>query len=349
MVIAGVMSGSSLDGLDIAIVEYNSDTSWDILWTYDRAYSEKWVERLKNYPELSAAKYIALKSDYSKYIGNLLVEAFALYDGEIDFVSFHGHTLMHAPENGITEQIGNGGILAALLGIPSITDFRIQDVTKGGVGTPLAPIVELSLFEGHDYYLNLGGIANITSIGLDGDTQAYDVCPCNQVLNHFSNKVGKVYDEGGSLAREGATNTSLIKYLDTVDYFQLAAPKSLDNNWIVEEFIPNIPSGKVEDILHTYCNWMATCIATEVEEREIPASLMVSGGGAHSIYFMECLKTSLAGKNCNLFIPSKKIIDFKEAILMSLMAYKYLQGEKNVLSSVTGASSDSIGGALYKV
>lgn len=349
MVIAGVMSGSSLDGLDIAIVEYNSNNSWDLLWTYDQAYSEEWVERLKNYQELSAVKYITLKSDYSKYISNLLLEAFALFKGKIDYVSFHGHTLMHLPDKGITEQIGNGGILAARLGISTITDFRIQDVIKGGVGTPLAPLVELNLFKGYDYYLNLGGIANITSIKSEGDISAYDVCPCNQVLNYFSNKVGKAYDDSGSLARKGAKDTALINFLDTVSYFQLDPPKSLDNNWIMEEFVPKIPSGNVEDILHTYCNWMAKCIADEVAEIKESTSLMVSGGGAHNVYFMECLQISLAKKNCNLFIPSKKIIDYKEAILMSLMAYKYLQGEKNVLSSVTGASSDSIGGALYKV
>ena len=349
MVIAGVMSGSSLDGLDIAVVEYSSNNSWNLLWTHDRAYSHEWVKKLKNYQHLSAVEYIALKCDYSKYIGTLLLEAFSAYGRNVNYISFHGHTLMHLPEKGITEQIGNGGILAALLGIPTITDFRIQDVTKGGVGTPLAPLVELSLFKGHDYYLNLGGIANITLIESDVVTHAYDVCPCNQVLNHYSNKLGKAYDEGGSMARRGTKNTDLIDYLSTVSYFRLDTPKSLDNNWIVKEFIPNIPTGKIEDILHTYCNWMAKCIADQMVEKGNTTSLMVTGGGAHNTYFMECLQASLASKNCNLFIPSKEIIDFKEAILMTLMANKYLLGEINVLSNVTGASSDSIGGAMYKV
>jgi anhydro-N-acetylmuramic acid kinase len=349
MIIAGVMSGSSLDGLDIAIVEFSSSNAWDLLWTFDRPYTTDWIERLKHYHQLSAIEYITFKSDYSHYIGQLLKEALSIYKGNIDYISFHGHTLMHLPEKGVTEQIGNGGVLAAILDIPTITDFRIQDVAKGGVGTPLAPVVEINLFDGHDYYLNLGGIANITLLGFKDDLIAYDVSPCNQVLNYFSNKRGLAYDEGGAMARKGQLDSDLIEYIDSIPYFQVAPPKSLDNNWIMDEFIPNMPQGKVEDILHTYCNWMARCIANELKPSKVSTSLMVSGGGAHNTYFMECLKSALSDKNCKLFIPTNKIINFKEAILMSLMGFKYLKGEYNIMSSVTGASSDSIGGALYKV
>lgn len=349
MIIVGVMSGSSLDGLDIAVVQFNEKTDWKILWTYDTPYSKDWVERLKKYSQLSATEYILFKSAYSKYIGELLKDALSSYSEPVDYISFHGHTLMHLPEKGITEQIGNGGVLAALLKIPTITDFRTQDVTMGGVGTPLAPLVEINLFPGHDYYLNLGGIANITKFGLSKNIIAYDVCPCNQVLNYYSNLVGKGYDEEGNLARKGAKNEDVVEFLNSIPYFRLEAPKSLDNNWIIDEMIPNMPTGKVEDMLHTYCNWMSSCIANEVGVNKDKTSMMVSGGGVHNTYFMECLKRELGKINCELHIPSNSIIDFKEAILMSLMACKYLKGKSNVLSAVTGASSDSIGGALYKV
>ena len=349
MVIAGVMSGSSLDGLDIAIVEFGSHDEWKILWSHDMPYSEEWVNRLKNYHKLSAAEYITLVFDYSNHIGQTLKEVFVQYPGEINYLSFHGHTLMHLPEKGITEQIGNGGVIAALANIPTITDFRVQDVTKGGVGTPLAPLVELNLFNGHDYYLNLGGIANITKVENKDGIIAYDVCPCNQVLNYYSNLAGKDYDKDGNMARAGSKLVDLESYLDAIPFFSLEPPKSLDNNWIMNEVIPNFPEGKIEDVLHTYTHWMARCIANEVEVQSDTTSLMVTGGGTHNIYFMECLKNVLTSRNCELHIPTKEIIDFKEAILMSLMAYKYINGSPIVMSAVTGASSDSIGGALYKV
>ncbi len=349
MVIAGVMSGSSLDGLDIAIVGFEADYEWRLLWSYGMAYSDEWVRKLKEYHKLSAIEYIALKSDYSQYIGQCLVEAFKHYSDKIDYVSFHGHTLIHLPQHGITEQIGNGGILTAILNLPTITDFRVQDVTKGGVGTPLAPLAELNLFQGYDYYLNLGGIANITKLTDSNKVIAYDICPCNQVLNFYSNLAGKEFDEDGNLARVGSMMNELEIYLNSIPYFKLNAPKSLDNNWIMNEVIPNFPMGKVEDILHTYTNWMASCIRNEIEKSSTSTSLMVSGGGGHNTYFMECLKEELTKKKCSLYMPPKDIIDYKEAILMTLMARKYVLSESNVLSSVTGASSDSIGGALYKV
>lgn len=348
MVVAGVMSGSSLDGLDIAVVEFGDSGEWQILWTTERSYSSWWVERLKEYRTLTAQEYIVLKADYGKYIGNMLVDVFKEYGRAIDYVSFHGHTLMHLPSQGITEQIGNGGIIAAITGVPTITDFRIQDVTKGGVGTPLAPIVELNMFEGYDYYLNLGGIANLSKVYENRDVIAYDVCPCNQVLNHYSNLLGKEYDKGGEIARTGKYNSDLETYLNSIDYFRFSAPKSIDNNWIIHNVIPGFPEADPKDILHSYCHWMAQCIGNEIEGGK-DTQLMVSGGGAHNTFFMECLREALSDKNCTLTIPSDQIINYKEAILMSLLAWKYMRHEVNVLAQVTGATSDSIGGALYKV
>jgi len=297
------MSGSSLDGLDIAIVEFGSENEWKLLWSHDLTYSEDWVLRLKKYQTLSATEYIQLSFDYSYLIGHTLSKALPQYPGEIDYLSFHGHTLMHLPEKGITEQIGNGGIIAALVGIPTITDFRTQDVAKGGVGTPLAPLVELNLFSGYDYYLNLGGIANITKLTNIDDIIAYDVCPCNQVLNYYSNLKGKDFDEDGNMARSGSRLDEVENYLDTIPFFSLPPPKSLDNNWIINNVIPNFPGGKIEDVLHSYTHWMANCIAKEVDVQSNPTSMMVSGGGAHNTYFMACLKSELIKRDCGLYIP----------------------------------------------
>ncbi|MEM9549137.1 MAG: anhydro-N-acetylmuramic acid kinase [Bacteroidota bacterium] len=349
MIIAGVMSGSSLDGLDIAIVQFGDGYEWQMLWCKDYAYSEVWVERLKDYSKLSASDYIKLKFEYSKYIGNCLQDVLEEYGKPLDYVSFHGHTLMHLPEDEITEQIGNGGVIAALLDIPTLTDFRIQDVIKGGVGTPLAPLVESKLFPNYDYYVNLGGIANITHVEDAKVRSAYDICPCNQVLNHFANQLGQPYDKDGVIARSGQRVLELESVLNAMPYFAQAAPKSLDNNWIQNEFLPEFPAGTPEDLLFTYTNWMASCIANEIPKSDKETSLLVSGGGAHNTYFMDCLKGQLDQNNCTLVIPAKEIIDYKEAILMALMAKEYLQSKPNVFSAVTGASSNSVGGALHKV
>ena len=350
MVIAGVMSGSSLDGLDIAIVQFEEDMDWTLLWVDQMEYSNDWVERLRNYDGLSATEYIKFKSDYSYYVGACLKSSLDKFDGEVDYVSFHGHTLLHLPEDGVTEQIGNGGIIAGLLDVPTLTDFRVQDVARGGVGAPIAPIAEINLYSGHDYYLNLGGIANLTR-NLPGEPiAAFDVCPCNQVLNYFSNTLGLAYDDEGRLAKSGSLLPDLEKWLDTVSYFTEPPPKTLDNNWIVHQFIPQFPKDQsAEDVLHTYTHWMSQCITREVNATDRPSSLIVTGGGAHNTYFMECLRRDLASKNCNLVIPSKETIDNKEAILMALMAHLYLKDEVNILKDVTGANRDSIGGGLFKV
>ena len=349
MVIAGVMSGSSLDGLDIAVVRFSEENEWQCLWSYEMSYTEEWVENLRQYYKLSASEYILFKADYSRYIGQLLKKALAKCNVGIDYLSFHGHTLVHRPELRTTEQIGNGGIIASITGIPAITDYRVQDLEFGGVGTPLAPLADIHLFPGHDYYLNLGGIANITKVRSHNQFVAYDICPCNQVLNHYSQLLGHEYDEGGEMARKGTKLREMEAILDSFPFFSLTPPKSLDNNWIVNDLIPRLPNSNPIDALHTYTHWMADCIAKEVDSPGSPTSLLVSGGGGHNKFFIESLSKKLAEKDCTLTLPTREIINFKEAMLMALMGYNYIIGKANVLSAATGASRDSIGGAMYKV
>ncbi|MFT6335481.1 MAG: anhydro-N-acetylmuramic acid kinase [Saprospiraceae bacterium] len=346
MIIAGVMSGSSLDGLDIALVEFR-DEEWSICETIGIAYSKEWENRLRMYYELSAAEYISLTYDYAHYIGQLLKATFSKSNVKPDYISFHGHTLVHNPGQGFTEQIGNGGIIAGITNISTLIDFRSQDVALGGVGTPLAPFLEVNYIDGYDYYLNLGGIANITYVN-DDEVSAYDVCPCNQVLNHFSLEVGMPYDKGGVLASKGNFLQEQSDYFSSFDYFQQLPPKALDNNWIRQEFIEGIFNARADDVLHTYCVWMANCIANQVKS-EFQTKMYSTGGGSHNTFFISQLKKALAIKKCKLVIPSKEMIDYKEAILMAALAKNYLENKKNVLSQITGASRDSIGGALYKV
>lgn len=346
MIIAGVMSGSSLDGLDIAIVEF-VDSEWSIIDTIALPYSPIWEDRLRKYYSLSALEYIAFKYDYAHYIGQELKSAFIKSQNKVDYISFHGHTLVHDPSAGYTEQIGNGGIIAGITGISTLTDFRSQDVALGGVGTPLAPFFDVNYVEGYTYYLNLGGIANITSLAA-GSIAAYDICPCNQVLNYYSNILGFPYDNGGEIASNGKYCQDISDYFSSYTYFEKPAPKSLDNNWIREVFIDGIPEGSPEDTLHTYCVWMANCISEQIKS-DSKSKLYSTGGGSLNTFFMSQLRGALEKKNCELIVPNREMIDFKEAILMAALAKNYLDGKTNVLSEVTGASRDSIGGALYKI
>jgi len=340
------MSGSSLDGLDVIVVKFKDD-KWTTLDAVNLSYNEEWENKLRNYHLLSAREYISLKYQYSHYIGEMLKGYFKSNQIQPQYLSFHGHTLVHNPSEGYTEQIGNGGVIAGITGIPCITDFRNQDVALGGQGTPLAPFLDTEYLGSYDYFLNLGGIANIT-VTNSGDTIAYDVCPCNQVLNYYSLKKGKAYDHKGELASQGQFDQDVVEYLSSFPYFSQLPPKSLDNNWIREVFIPGIPTGSPEDILHTYCDWMADRIAEQVKS-ESHTTLYSTGGGTHNLFFVEKLNSALAQKNCELIIPSKDMIDYKEAILMAALAKNYLEDKANVMSSVTGATRDSIGGALYKV
>lgn len=346
MIIAGVMSGSSLDGLDIALVEFFEDGNWKAIDTFDLPLSDDMLVKIKNYHQLTASEYIQFTYDFSYFIGYSLRDAFKSRASDVDYISFHGHTLVHNPDKGYTEQIGNGAIVAGVTGIPTITEFRNQDIVQGGQGTPLAPIVDFTLFAGYDYYLNLGGIANITSIANE-TILAYDICPCNQVLNHYSKKLGHEYDENGGLAKKGELLSSISEYLDSVLYFKKSTPKSLDNNWIQNSFIPQMPAGNPVDILHSYSVWMSGHIAMQVNENA-SSRLLVSGGGTHNGFFIDLLRKALGDRGCELIIPKVQIVNYKEAILMSLLGYKYLNDEANVLGSVTGASKNTIGGSLHK-
>ncbi len=342
------MSGSSLDGLDVSLIQFDKDIKWNQLHVNHIAYSQVWEKKLKNYASMSAIEYIAFKAQYSIYIGQLLSDYIKTIFIDIDFISFHGHTIMHLPQQGITEQIGNGGTIAAITNIPTITDFRVQDVALGGTGTPLAPLVEKTLFNGFDYYLNLGGIANITHI-THNNIVAYDVCPCNQVLNFFSLKLGKPYDQDGLLARKGNYVDEIPLILNKIPFFCDPPPKSIDNNWIQTDIIPKFIKFSPVDVLHTFCNWIADCISSQVSDTNEPTTLLATGGGAHNIYFIELLTKKLKTKNCSLIKPDKDIIDYKEAILMALLGKYYIEGIPNVLSDVTNSSRDNIGGALYKI
>ncbi|MFW5773358.1 MAG: anhydro-N-acetylmuramic acid kinase, partial [Tangfeifania sp.] len=203
--IIGIMSGTSLDGLDIAAVEFsynNGNCDFQIIAAETGTYSHDWENRLRKSTELSGEKLIQLHTDYGRFLGKE-IKRFIKRTGFVpELLASHGHTVFHQPEKGFTFQVGSGAHIAAETGITTIADFRTGDVALGGQGAPLVPVGDRLLFSQYESCLNLGGFANI-SFEKERKRMAFDICPANFILNNLARKLGKSFDESGELGRQG--------------------------------------------------------------------------------------------------------------------------------------------------
>jgi len=358
--VIGMMSGSSLDGLDIvhAHLQEKASTakgprSWEytLVHTACYPYPEEWRQRLTGAPGLSAMDYQLLHVEYGRYLGEQVlrfIEEFGLHY-QVQLVVSHGHTTFHLPERGMTAQLGDGATLAAVTGINVVSDLRSMDVALGGQGAPIVPIGEQLLLPGYDFYLNLGGIANLSRHG--DQFIAFDVCPANRVLNSLAAEIGKAYDAGGATAATGRVDEGLLEALDELPYYSQPWPKSLANEFGTETVLPMIKAAGLPaaDALRTYVAHVVQQIAVAVRsfEVETPARLLATGGGAHNTFLVDRLRAELIGIGVEVVVPEAQLVDFKEALVMALIGVLRWREEKNVLASVTGASRDSIGGAVW--
>jgi anhydro-N-acetylmuramic acid kinase len=273
----------------------------------------------------------------------------------VQLIASHGHTVFHEPLNGVTTQLGCGATLAALTGINVVSDLRIMDVALGGQGAPIVPAGEKLLFPGFDFYLNIGGIANI-SFQQGKNFIAFDICPANRVLNKLANKAEKDFDEDGNIAAGGQIITSLLDKLNALDYYKLPAPKSLSNNFGTDVVYPIIESFNINlaDALRTYTEHIARQIQQSIQnlvtnkniEKEA-FKLLVTGGGAFNTFLIERIKENLTPLNIEVIIPENNIVLYKEALIMALLGILRWREENTVMASVTGASRSSIGGAVW--
>lgn len=354
----GIMSGSSLDGLDIVFAEFQEQGGkWDYVIRESACYpyEPEWAERLKNAVSLSALDYLLLHTAYGHYIGekvNRFIEEKQLHY-QVGLISSHGHTTFHLPEKKMTGQLGDGAAIAAVTGLPVVADLRALDVALGGQGAPIVPIGEKLLLNGYAYFLNLGGIANI-SINAD-PYLAFDICPANRVLNMIANATGKEYDEDGKLAASGKTDAQLLEKLNQFAYYQKTPPKSLANDFGTEILYPVIQSSglSIPDQLRTYCEHIAfqTDKAFSKFSNDKPQAsnhtLLVTGGGAHNKFLINLLAEKLLQKNIEVVVPDADLINYKEALIMAFIGVLRWRQENNTIASVTGASRNSIGGALW--
>jgi anhydro-N-acetylmuramic acid kinase len=360
--VIGLMSGTSLDGLDIAACHFNIENgqwSFDILQAETVTYSPLFVDKLRHAHTLSAYNYVCLDNEIAQYWGQEVKQFIHKQKITFDFIASHGHTIFHQPDKNITTQIGNGAILAAICHLPVVCDFRTTDVALGGQGAPLVPIGDSLLFGNHDFCLNLGGIANI-SMQLNQKRIAYDVCPANMALNFFANQLGHNYDEGGEMARSGNFNLTkpLFDQLNQLDFYAQSFPKSLGREWVAEKFMPCIDSYLLanqqvttQDILACLTHHTAYQIAKTIKNIELTSknkentTLFITGGGAFNSYLVELLKNY--APSLEIIIPNQTLIQFKEALIFAFLGVLRWRNETNALQSVTGASRDSCGGCVY--
>lgn len=354
----GLMSGSSLDGLDIAFAEFTEQAG---KWTFEikeaacLPYEEEWTNRLKNAIYLSALDYQLLHTAYGHYLGQKVNE-FIASNGlqyQVGLIASHGHTTFHLPSQKMTAQLGDGAAIAAETGLPVVSDLRAMDVALGGQGAPIVPIGEQFLWKEYAYFLNIGGIANVSC---NGDPYiAFDVCPANRVLNMLANDAGKEYDAGGEMAASGNVSQLLLDQLNSLDYYTQPYPKSLANDFGTDTIYPIIKSAGLNttDALRTFCEHIAGQIkeAIDLTRNSLHTThnlrLLATGGGAFNTFLIQQLQEQLKELGIEVVVPHEKLVNFKEALIMAFIGVLRWRQEHNVLSSVTGAVRDSIGGALW--
>lgn len=351
--VIGLMSGTSLDGLDLVYVKIELDKGYhfEILETESVNYSDIWKKKLSEAFGYSAEKMSFIDADYGKFLGQKVVKFMEKKEvKKLDFIASHGHTIFHNPAEGYTLQIGNGAHLAAIANQKVICDFRTQDVALGGQGAPLVPIGDQLLFSNHEFCLNLGGFANISyEEGLS--RIAYDICPANIILNHFTRIDGLEFDDKGQLASKGSVNKELLDSLNNLGYYQESQPKSLGYEFIVNSVFPIIERFDLglNDILATCVEHSAFQISKVINEaidkmEGEQSSMLVTGGGAFNDYLISRIDSLSKVK---IVIPSKEIVEYKEALIFALLGVLKNEEEINCLKSVTGSRRDHSSGVIY--
>lgn len=348
--VIGAMSGTSLDGLDLAYCKFikkGKHWKFTLLASETIAYTKAFKKKLAEVDTGSALDFVKMDHAFGIFTGKKINSFVRKHAILVDFVSSHGHTIFHQPALGITFQIGNGAAIAAETGFTTVCDFRRLDVAMHGQGAPLVPIGDRYLFGAYDYCLNLGGFANI-SFEHQGKRIAYDICPVNIVLNKLVAERGLSFDRNGLLGRKGRVNSKLLEALNQLAYYKQPFPKSLGKEWVFDYVLPILDSYKLslEDKLASFYRHIADQIAKslEVTSSKKIAKVLVTGGGAYNGYLVDCLRKKAT---IEIVIPAPQIIEFKEAIIFAFLGVLRISEQKNCLQSVTGADADSIGGCVY--
>ena len=346
--VVGIMSGTSLDGIDVVWSKlcFNKKWFYKIIDGKTYEYSSRWKSELQNAHKLQARDLVFLDKKLGNYIGekiNNFLNEKKIQKSQVDLISSHGHTLFHEPENNLTKQIGNGAYICSTTNIKTISDFRTIDIAFGGQGAPLVPIGDQLLFGSYKGCLNLGGIANLT-INCEGSPRAFDVAPCNQILNKIANRMGLSFDQDGKMASSGNLLKSWYASLRTPIFYQKKGPKSISNEWVEKEVLNKLPEQESpQDLAFTFCKFVGDQIAESLSET-VFNNVLLSGGGVYNKTLIRAIERALGVK---VVVPKREIINFKEALNFSFMAVLKLREEVNVLKSVTGGLNNTSSGVYY--
>jgi len=346
--VLGLMSGTSLDGVDLALcrfTENGSNLNYELLEAETTSYPYYLKEQLEDALNISMQDLHYLDQRLAEYYAEIIKEFLKKKNVTPDLIASHGHTVLHQPDKGITLQIGDGDVIARKTRIVTINDFRLQDVSKGGQGAPLVPIGDRDLFNTYEFCLNLGGIANI-SFNHNDQRIACDISPCNMALNTMTSWIGMEFDNKGRTAAKGTIHEDLLQRLNELDYYKDNPPKSLGKEWFLHTFLPEIRKTQitVEDALRTVNEHVAIQIAGMINTyAKEGASVLATGGGTYNTFLMKLITEKCKAK---LVIPEEKLVDFKEAIVFAYLGYLRIRNKTNVLASVTGAHSDTCAGII---
>ncbi|WP_298339560.1 anhydro-N-acetylmuramic acid kinase [uncultured Algibacter sp.] len=345
--VIGVMSGTSLDGIDLVYINFQKEINWSfkVGCTETIKYSKKWFDILKRLVSFPIEELQRIDDDYTEYLAGVIKDFINKNQiKNIDAICSHGHTALHQPYKRLTYQIGNLPTLADLLNQNVVCNFRVQDVKLGGQGAPLVPIGDELLFSEYDFCLNLGGFANI-SMNFDGERIAYDICPVNIVLNKYVNQLGLPYDDEGRIAKSGSLNFKLLDKLNNLEFYNEEHPKSLGLEWVNHNIFPIMDSFQLDlkDLLRTFIEHIAIQIASETNKKA-DATVLATGGGVYNTYLIERIKHH---SKTAILLPSNNIIEFKEALIFGFLGVLRLRNEVNCLKSVTGASRDHSSGIMF--
>jgi len=342
----GLMSGTSLDGVDLVYIKFNRDEQWnfEVINSKTYPYEDSVTKLLTHISKKSLDDIKKIDVEYTKKLSKIIrefIDEFSI--NKIDFISSHGHTAIHDPSNSFTYQIGNLPILSKETNCNVICDFRVQDIELGGQGAPLVPVGEKYLFHKYDSFINLGGFANISN-HVEESLIAYDICPVNIVLNNLSKKIGKDYDNKGSIASSGKLILELYEKLEKLEYYKSSPPKSLGIEWVNANVFPLINKYSdypIEDLLNTLSNHIANQISNNLNGID---KVLVTGGGTYNDYLIDIIRSRT---DSEIIIPSKNIIEFKEALIFAFLGVLRYLNINNCYSSVTGASKDHCSGKFF--
>ncbi len=340
------MSGTSMDGVDIAYCEFlyeNQNWSFKIIEAKTIPYDQNWTVRLSQLHKQPIHLFPKTDAFYGRYLGKITNQFIAENQLNIDFVSSHGHTIFHQPENGFTAQIGCGAGISAECGLPVVNNFRAIDVMRGGQGAPLVPIGDQFLFADYDACLNLGGFSNIS---FKNSQKAFDISPCNMAFNLLANELNLPFDEEGNIAASGSTNEALLNALNNIDFYKKNNAKSLGIEWFNQSFLPvlnQFENEPIENKMATISLHIAQQIAKVINVENID-NVLVTGGGAYNDILIQNIQSLTKTK---IEIPDAITINYKEALIFAFLGVLRIRNEINILKSVTGAVSNSIGGALH--